>query len=128
MIYDNGSLYEPHVLDLSDDDILKKFHSGVRNLACISLQVGIPTIASLPHSLARGYKNVLAVALATEYTFPGADKIKQMLANPSAFATTAPVTSTPTKETKQPKDEPKGKQETKEPEEEEDVGMGGLFD
>jgi len=125
-VYDNGALYEPKVLDLSDDDILKKFHNGVRNLASVSLQVGLPTVASLPHSLARGYKNVLAVALSTSVSFPAADKIKQYLANPGAFAATtaAPVTTAP-------KDEPKGKKAPEKPVEEEpevDEGMGGLFD
>jgi len=127
MVYDDGTLYEPKVLELSDDDILQKFHNGVRNLACVSLQLGIPTVASLPHSLARGYKNVLAVALATSVSFPAADKVKQYLANPGAFS--AAVASTPAA----PAKEQKGGKETKakeepEPEPEEEVGMGGLFD
>jgi len=124
-VYDDGALYDAKVLELSDEDILKKFHDGVRNLACVSLQVGLPTIASLPHSLARGYKNVLAVALATDVMFPAAEKIKEYLKNPGAAARTAPapaVTSAPTKGPAAPV------VKAPEPEEEEDVGMGGLFD
>jgi len=130
MVYDDGSLYEPKVLDLSDDDLLKKFHNGVRNLACLSLQVGLPTVASLPHSLARGYKNVLAVALSTSVSFPAADKIKEYLANPTAFAAT--TTTTTTTAAVPSKDQGKGKAPPKvaepEPEPEEIEGMGGLFD
>jgi len=123
-VYDDGALYEPKVLDLSDDDILMKFHNGVRNLACVSLQVGLPTIASLPHSLARGYKNVLAVALATDVMFPAAQKIKDYLKNPGLAApaakatTAAPAKGPAAPVVKAPEPEP----------EEDDVGMGGLFD
>ena len=55
-------------------------------MAAISLQLGYPTLASIPHSIVNGYKNVLAVAVATEYSFPLADKVKEYLKDPSAFA------------------------------------------
>jgi len=126
-VYDDGALYDPKVLDLSDDDILMKFHSGVRNLACVSLQVGLPTVASLPHSLARGYKNVLAVALATDVMFPAAAKIKDYLKNPGAFATTTTTTKPGAPTNKKGPAAPAPKAPEPEPEEE-DVGMGGLFD
>jgi large subunit ribosomal protein LP0 len=38
-----------------------------------------------------GYKNVLAIALATEITFPQAEKAKAFLADPSAFIVAAPA-------------------------------------
>jgi len=91
MVYDNGSMYEPKFLDVRDEDVIAKFRSGVTNIACVSLATGIPTIASLPHSLLRGYKNLLSIAVATNYTFPKAEKVKQMLANPGAFAAAAPA-------------------------------------
>jgi len=128
MVYDNGSIYSHKVLEMTDDDLLAKFHNGVRNVACISLQIGMPTVASLPHSLARGYKNVLSVSLATDYTFERAQKIKDYLANPSAFAAkTAPVKGT---DKPAPAKEEKKKEKKEEPKEEvEDEDMGfGLFD
>lgn len=48
---------------------------GVRNVASICLQIGYPTIASVPHSIINGYKRVLAVAVETDYTFPLAEKV-----------------------------------------------------
>jgi len=90
-VYDNGSVYSHKVLDMTDEDLLNKFHAGVRNIAAIGLHIGYPTVASLPHSIARGYKNVLAVSLATEYTFERAQKFKDYLANPGAFAASAPA-------------------------------------
>jgi large subunit ribosomal protein LP0 len=127
-VYDNGSIYSTKVLDLTDEDLLVKFHNAVRNVASVSLAIGYPTVASIPHSIARGYKNVLSVSLATEYTFPKAQKIKDYLANPNAFAASAPAPAQGGKgaapaakpaETK--------KEEPKKEESDEDMGFG-LFD
>jgi len=130
MVYDNGSMYEPKFLDVRDEDVINKFRSGVTNVACLSLATGLPTVASLPHTLIRGFKNLLAIAVATNYTFPKAEKVKQFLANPSAFAAAAPTPAPAAKEKEAPKggkkEEPK-KVEKKESEEEE-IGAFGLFD
>jgi len=124
-VYDNGSIYSVKVLELTDDDLLKKFHSGVRNIACLGLQIGLPTIASLPHSVARGYKNVLAVSLATQYTFDKAQKVKDILANPGAFAAApAPAATTGKKEPAPAKVE---KKPVEKDESDEEMGFG-LFD
>jgi len=88
-VYDAGSIYEASVLDISAEDIVEKFHEGVKNVASISLAANYPTFASVPHSLVHGYKNVLAIALGTNYTFPNADKVKSYLANPTAHAVPA---------------------------------------
>jgi len=88
-VYDNGAIYDAKVLDLTDDDILAKFSAGVKNIAAIGLKIGYPTIASVPHSVARGYKNVASLALGTTYTFPKVEKLRQYLANPAAFAAAA---------------------------------------
>jgi len=130
-VYDAGSIYDSSVLDLTDEEIINKFTRGVRNIAAISLAIGFPTVASVPHSIIRGYKNVLAIALGTEYSFPKADKVKQVLANPSAFAAApAPATSAPASGGGGAKKDTKPVKEEKKPEpEEEDADMGlGLFD
>jgi len=85
-VYDTGAVYPAAVLDLTDDDILKKFFQGVNNVAAVSLQIGYPTVVSVPHSIMNGYKHLLAVSVATDYTFPGSEKIKQLLSDPAAFA------------------------------------------
>lgn len=123
-VYDNGSVYSHKILDITQEEIVKKFLGGIRNVAALSLQVGIPTVASVPHSVARAFKNVLAVSLETDYTFDKAEKVKDMLKNPGAFtaAASAPAASKAeaVKETKPAKEEPK---------EESDGDMGmSLFD
>jgi len=88
-VYDNGTVFHPSVLDIEEETLLANFVAGIKNIAAISLQIGYPTVASVPHSIINSYKNLLAVSIATEYTFPGAEKVKAYLADPSAFAVAA---------------------------------------
>jgi len=112
-VYDEGSIYDAKVLDMSDDDILAKFNAGARRVAAVSLATGIPTLASVPHSLRNGFKRVLSIALATDYSFPKADAFKNAKSAPAATTAAPAATSAPKVEAKQ-----------KEPEPEEDEDMG----
>ncbi|XP_002128891.2 large ribosomal subunit protein uL10 [Ciona intestinalis] len=120
-VYDSGSVFSPEVLDITDDDIRCKFTNAVRNVASVCLAIGYPTVASAPHSIINGFKNILAVAAETEITFPEAEKMKAYLADPTAFAVAAaPAASDDKKEEAKPAEES---------EEESDDDMGfGLFD
>jgi len=126
-VYDNGAIYDVSILEMTDEVILSKFANGVKNIASLSLAIGYPTVASLPHSIIRGYKNVLSIALGTAYSFPQAEKVKQILANPSAFAA-APAPAAAKEDKKAAaKEEKKPKVEEKPEEEDADMGLG-LFD
>jgi len=87
-IVEAGSIYPPSVLEITTDILLAKFAAGAANVAAISLQIGYPTKASAPHLLINGFKNILAVALATEITFEhaGLENAKLFLSDPEAFA------------------------------------------
>jgi len=125
-VYDNGTIYDAKVLDMSDEDIISKFHAGVKNIASLGLAIGYPTIASVPHSIARGYKNVLAVSIATDYTIKQAEEIKKYLENPDAFAAAAPA---PAAAASSASSAPAKKVVEEKVEEVEDEDMGfGLFD
>jgi len=89
--YDEGSVFEPAVLDITEDDVRAKFMAAVNNVAAVSLNIGYPTAVSAPHSMANALKKLIAVAAATDITFPAAEKTKAFLADPSAFAVAAPV-------------------------------------
>jgi len=89
--YDEGSVFEPAVLDITENDIRARFMSAVNNVAAVSLNIGYPTKVSAPHSVANGLKKLIAIAAATDITFPAAEKTKAYLADPSAFASAAPV-------------------------------------
>merc|ERR1712178_418104 len=93
-VYDNGSLFEPDVLALTDDMILGSFHAGVRNVAALSVQLGMPSVVSVPYTVLLAFKNLLAVSVATDFDFKGSEKVKAYLKDPSAFAFAAgPATS-----------------------------------
>ena len=90
-VIDGGAVYDPKVLDITDDDLLQNAGNAIANIAALSLETGVATPASVPHSLINGYKNLLAIAVeSSEYSFALADKVKEYLANPSAFASSAP--------------------------------------
>lgn len=93
-IFSEGQLFPESVLDVSEDELLERFMSGVKSIAAISLAINYPTLASVTHSLVNSYKQVLAVAIETDYSFPEAEALKDRLANPDAYATAAPAAST----------------------------------
>jgi len=123
-VYDNGAIFSPKVLDITDEDIKAKFMAGVANIAAVSLAIGYPTSASVPHSVVNGFKNLLAIAAETEVTFAEAEKMKAYLADPSAFAVAAAPAAAASSAAEAA---PAAKEP--EPEDESDEEMGfGLFD
>lgn len=121
-VYDSGTVFEPSILDITDDDLRKRFMEGVVNLACVSLAIGYPTVASAPHSIVNGFKNLLAVAAVTEVEFKEAETIKEYLKDPSKFAAAVAVAAPAAEEKKEEK-----KAESESEEEDDDMGFG-LFD
>ncbi|CAH8643112.1 unnamed protein product [Heterobilharzia americana] len=73
-VFDQGCVYDPAVLDITPEMIAGKFIAGVQNIACLSLALGYTTLASIPHVLANGFKNLLAVSVMTDYTFKEAEQ------------------------------------------------------
>jgi len=121
-VYEAGSVFEPAILDITDDDLKSHVMAGLRNIAAISLAIGYPTAASVPHSIINGLKKCLAIAAVTEITFKEAETMKAYLADPSAFAAAAPVAAAA-------EAAPAEAAKAEEPEEESDDDMGfGLFD
>lgn len=84
-VYEEGSFYSAAALDLSDDDLKSKFFNAVAKIAAISLSINVPSMASLPHSLARGFQKLVAIALETGFIFAEAQPFKDYLDNPDAF-------------------------------------------
>ncbi|CAL5004245.1 unnamed protein product [Urochloa decumbens] len=124
-VYEDGSVFSPEVLDLTEDDLVEKFATGVSMVASLSLALSYPTLAAAPHMFINGYKNVLAVAVETDYSYPHADKIKEYLKDPSKFAVAAPVAAADSGAAAAAKEEEKAP----EPAEESDEEMGfSLFD
>jgi len=125
-IYDNGAIYEPSVLDITNDVYEKLFLEGISNIASLSLGANFPTKASIPHSLANAFKDLLAVSLQTDYVFKQAQAVKDFLKDPSKFQTTAPKVEKPKVEKQKVEEKPKVEEEKKKSEEESggDIGFG----
>ncbi|CAE5966857.1 unnamed protein product [Arabidopsis lyrata] len=92
-VYDNGSVFSPEVLDLTEDQLVEKFASGISMVTSLALAVSYPTLAAAPHMFINAYKNALAIAVATDYTFPQAEKVKEFLKDPSKFVVAAAAVS-----------------------------------
>ncbi|KAL0359192.1 UNVERIFIED_CONTAM: 60S acidic ribosomal protein P0 [Sesamum calycinum] len=127
-VYESGSVFSPEVLDLTEDDLVEKFANGVSMVASLSLAIAYPTLAAAPHMFINAYKNLLSVAVETDYSFPQADKVKEYLADPSKFAmAAAPVAAADSGAASAAAAPVEEKKE--EPAEESDDDMGfGLFD
>ena len=105
-MFDNGSIYNPEVLGITGQTLHSRFLEGVHNVASICLQ---RTVASVPHSIINEYKEVLALSVETEYTFPLAEKVNAVLADPSEFVAAGPAAAkAEAKEESEESDEEKG--------------------
>jgi len=125
-VYENGTIYNSSILDMSTDDILSKFTSAVRKLAAVSLAVGYPTAASVGHVVAGSFAKIIALSIETDIDVEQAKPFKDYLANPDAFksaAAAAAPSASAAATTAATEDAPKEKSE------ESDVDMGfSLFD
>jgi len=91
-IYDNGSQFSVDVLDIDNEILTARFGAALKKVASISLAIGYPTQASVPHSIGNAFKSLVAITVNLDnYTFPKAKPFKDYLADPSAFAVAAPA-------------------------------------
>jgi len=131
MVYDNGSLYHPSILDITDDDIRAKFIEGAAIVTMVSLAIGYPTATSVPHMITNAFRNLLAIALETDYTFKEAAELKELMSDPDKLLalTAAAVEEAPAAEAAPAEEAPAAKKEESEEENSSDEDMGfSLFD
>jgi large subunit ribosomal protein LP0 len=127
-VFDAGFVYPVSLLSLGTNDVLQMLARGVQRVATIALELGIPTIASIPHIIANAYKNIINISIETEYEFEGSKDVKAYLKDPSAFASSAPVqehvasNNSNVVATTAPQEE-----EKKDEKDEESQSIGGIF-
>src|ERR1700759_4338590 len=85
-VYDEGSVFNPEVLDITPEDIRNKFKKAVANMASISLASGYLTKPAIPHLLANAFKNVAAVTFSSDVSFKQADKMKEAAKNAVVYS------------------------------------------
>lgn len=119
VVFDNGFVYPATLLDLGPKDVLSQFAKGIQRVATIGLNLGVPSIATVPHYIGKMYKSILSVSVGTEYEFEGSKQIKEFLKDPSAFVVEV-------KEEKKDEEVKPAVEENK-PVTEESASIGGLF-
>jgi len=124
-IWDNGSVYDPSALDITEDDVRATMQEAISTIAAFSLATGYLTAPAVPHLIANAFKDLVAVSLATEFSFPQAEKVKEALKNPSRFAA-APAAAAPA--AGKGGAAPAAKAKEPEPEEEDEEMGFSLFD
>jgi len=91
MVYEEGSVFDAKVLDITDETLTQKFMVGVSNVAAFGRQVGIPTEAGLPHMFANAFKNIAALVSDLDFTFKEVEIVKEYLKDPSKFVSAGPA-------------------------------------
>lgn len=124
-IYEDGLCYDPAILDLTSEDLCKKIAFAATCIAQLSLEIGYPTLPSIPHSLTRAFKALVSIAVSTEINFPQAEDIKELLENPEALA--AAMAAAPAAGSGSADAAPAAAAPAEESEEEDDMDFG-LFD
>ncbi|KAF1981338.1 hypothetical protein K402DRAFT_342646 [Aulographum hederae CBS 113979] len=126
-IYDNGQTFDSSVLDIEEAQLLKAFSTAINTIATISLAVKYPTLPSVMHSFVNSYKNVVSVALGTEYSWDAIEELKDKIANPDKYAGSAPAAAAATSGGDAPAAAEAAADEGDAEESDEDMGFG-LFD
>jgi len=129
-VYENGSMYPVEILDITPSQLMGKFFSGVHKVAALGLAIGYPTEASIGHTVAGGFKKMLALSQATGFEFAeGKAFFSRAAAAPVAAAAPADAGDKGKgKEKGGKKEKEVEKAPEPEPEEEEVAGgFGGLF-
>lgn len=117
-VLQDGSMFDPAVLDLSLEAILSKFQAAVKIQTSLSLGLGYSTTPSAPHTLLSGFKNLIAVAAETGFEFAEATAFLDAAKNAPAAGAAGPAAAAA---------EAKPAEAEAPKEEEEAVDMGGLF-
>lgn len=123
-VYDQGQAFPASILDIGEEQLLKALTTAITTIATISLAISFPTLPSVLHSVVNSYKNVLAVAISTDITWPEIEELKDRIANPDAYASAAPAAAAGGAAAEAaPVEEEKEEEESDEDEE----GFGGLL-
>lgn len=114
-VLQNGSIFEPAVLSLSNELLIAKFKNAIKLTASVSLALGYSTKASAPHTLLNGFKNLVGVSAVTGFEFKQAKAMLEA-ANNAPAAVAAPTATKAAAQAEEKKEEA------------EDIDMGNLFD
>lgn len=85
-VYDNGQTFGAEILDITDDELVGHFTAAIATITAVSLAAGYPTVPAVGHQIINNYKDLLAVAVAAEYTYPEIEELVEVLNDPTKLA------------------------------------------
>eukprot|EP00954_Amorphochlora_amoebiformis_P027349 1384988-Amorphochlora_amoeboformis.AAC.1 len=91
-VFEGGSCYDAAVLDLSEADIMAKFVGGLVQASSLSLGLGYPSMASIPHLMSNAVRKLIAFSIETDFKLDIAEPFEAFLKDPSAFRVAGPAT------------------------------------
>jgi len=89
-VYQDATVFSAAVLDITDDDLMAKLFTGIRNVAAFSREIGIPTPCGLPHAFGNAFKNVASLVGELDFEFEEVKEVKLFFADPEAYAAANP--------------------------------------
>jgi len=92
-IYEDGTTYSSNILDMTSDTLIQKFLGGVSKVAAISLAIGYPTQASLPHLVSNAYKKLMSIALEADLDMKQVKDFKAALASGASSSSSSSSSS-----------------------------------
>lgn len=78
-VYSDGNLFSAAVLDLTDEELTKKFTHGISCLAALGLGAGLPSQVTLVHSIKNATDRLIAICAMTGYSFEQMSEWNQYL-------------------------------------------------
>jgi len=90
MVYEEGSVFDAKVLDITDQALTEKFMVGISNMAALGREIGVPTEAGIPHMFGDAFKNITALCSDIDFDFPEMESAREFLKDPAAYAAANP--------------------------------------
>jgi len=74
-VFQDGASFAPAVLDLDQSTLIGSFMSCMVKMAALGMEIGFPTIASVPHSVRWAFRRIVALSLESGFKFKEADEL-----------------------------------------------------
>jgi len=80
-VFEDGSLFDPSVLSITDEQVVGCFREGIKNVAALCIETSVPSICSVPFCVLLAYKNMMALGVECESAaFPALEGVTKYIA------------------------------------------------
>jgi large subunit ribosomal protein LP0 len=121
-LYDNGKMYDPSILEITDEVLSSKFNDALKRVAGLSLSIGYPCAASAPHLVGSAFKDIASIAIAIQHDMKQIEDLQKLLSDPEALAAAQAASASAA-----PAKQEEAKEEEKEEEAAAPLDLGDMF-